>query len=358
MKATCPISGIQYKVTFPAKGETIAVHPMLAGNISTLNLINWYVGDWANGRMKPEQVHLLGLALLQKLPVESIAFPVMDTTSLWLTNKVWNANMERLARLAGKLEGRNRKFRMLSTFRLGLDTVDSLKDWITDLQIFLDDASQPITEKAKELNRASYKAITETSASTVASLLVPEQVDYMILRALNSSPLTNSESRALPVVLADWANKVTEFPSSNRTKWSRIIQIIFDQDYIGKILVSDINLLQVRALEEHLVLNTPTEAVGSTHSRLLMDRLTKVIPVIEDFSPTIVTKRRVNAGNNGVIDALLGTGQVTNQTRQDSQDKTTGDNDNTGTNQISKTSQPRMTLQEKLALRLAGGKSQ
>lgn len=336
MKVICPTSGIQYSVATPVKGHAVSIHPILSGSIKTEDLSVWYVKDWATGELSPEHTHILGLALLQKLPVESIAFPPLSELEIPVVCKVWNANIERMVRLARKLEGRGRKFRGLSLFRLGLDTITALPSWLTDLEVSLSLASEPISEKAKELNRASYKAVVETSASTVASLLEPEQVDNMVLRALKSSPLSTSEGRALPVVLADWANKVTDFPGAVKTSWMKIIQVIFHQDYISQILMTSIKLEQIRALEEHLVLNTPTEAVGTSHSTLLMKRIADVIPVIEDFSPQVVTKRRVNAGNNGVIDALLGVEGKVAETKP------------------AILAGPRMTLAEKLAARLAG----
>lgn len=344
MKVTCPISGITYTVATPVKGHAVSIHPMLSG-LKVSDLATWYLKDWATGELTPEHTHLLGLALLQKLPIDTVAFPPLQIEELEVCCKVWHANMERLTRLAGKLERRDRKFRFLSQFRLGLDTIATLPAWLTDLHDQLSLSSEPISEKAKELNRASYKAVVETSASTVASLLEPEQVENMVVRALKNSPLSNSEGRALPVVLADWANKVSDFPGAVRTRWMKIIQVIFHQDYIGQILMSDIKLDQIRALEEHLRCNTPIEAVGTSHSSLLMLRIAAVIPVIEDFSPDIVTKRRVNAGNNGVIDALLG--------------DSAGAGGRAGAiaHNLAKptmSTEPKQTLAEKLAARMAG----
>lgn len=344
MKVNCNVSGVTYTLPSPAMGTSVSTHPMLSASIRTINLVQWYVGDWAKGNLDDSHVHLLGLALASKLPVDSIAFPPMQERELEACAKVWHANIERMVRLAGKLESRGRKFRGLDTFRLGMDTIGNFPSWLSVLETCLSLSSEPISEKAKELNRASYKTLVETSAATVASLLEPEQVENMVLRALKSSPLSTSEGRALPVVLADWAAKVTSFPANVTTRWQKMIQVIFHTDYINQILMSDMSVLQIRALEEHLVLNTPIEAVGSSHSRLLMERLAAVIPVIEDFSPEIGGKRKSSVGNAGVIDALLGSGEVETKT---SVVAGTGAVTGTGTG-----AKP-MTLSERLALRLA-----
>src|SRR5690606_36595828 len=42
------------------------------------------------------------------------------------------------------------------------------------------------------------------------------------------------------------------------------------------------------------LLNTPAEAVGTSHSTLIMRRLGEVIPVLEDFNPVISKRRKVD----------------------------------------------------------------
>ena len=349
MKVTCPISGIHYSVTMPVRGTSVAVHPMLSSSVRVVNLVDWYLKDWTTGELSPEVVHLLGIAFVQKLPIESIAFAPLGERELEVLGKTWASNMERAAKLAAKLESRGRQFRRLQRFVLNAETAHCLGEWLKDLEVAVSLSSEPISEKAKELNRAAYKTLVDSSSSTVARLLEPEQVENMILRSLNDSPLTGSEVKALPVVLADWANKVTSFPSNQATRYQRIIQTIFDGDYINKILMSDITVIQIRALEEHLVLNTPSQAVGTSHSRLLMDRLHKVIPVIEDFSPELVSRRK-GAGEDSLLGALMGDTEGSSVlVPSKSQSPAVS-----GSAAQSKSTGKPMTLAEKLAARIAG----
>lgn len=352
MKAICPISGIKYTVTSPIRGMTVAPHPMLAGNIPVVNLIAWFMDDWAKGDLPKEQSHLFGLALLQKLPVHSIAFAPLEESNLVTLERVWLANIEKLAKVAVKLEGRNREFRRLSRFVVSADTIGNLGDWIADLSTELSITSAPISEKAKELNRGAYKAIVDSSSASVAKLLEPEQVEALIVRALADSPLSSSEVKSLPVVMADWAAKVTEFPNNVASRWKRILEIVFHGDYINQILMSDVNLVQIKAMEEHILLNTPTAAVGTSHSRLLMARIAEVIPVIEDFNPTIVSKRK-GSGDN-LIDALMGGDGTCGVGVGNGAKETSPTKSSVNSSEISP-NKP-MTLAERLALRLANAK--
>jgi len=194
----------------------------------------------------------------------------------------------------------------------------------------------PISDKAKELNRASYKAGTEITARGISQYLGAEEIDGIVLRALRDSPLAKAEAKALPVIIADWAAKVTEFPSHCNTKWQRIIQTIFDTDFVNKILMSDITLEQVKAIEEHMQLSTPAHAVSTSHSSLLMSRLAVVIPVLEDFSPAISSRKKVDEAK--LNSALLGI-EPSEIAVSANKPVPTG---------------PKMTLTERLALRMSG----
>jgi hypothetical protein len=342
MKVNCPTSGISYIIPTPVRGQSVSIHPMLSRSIKVADLVSWYVADWAQGKLAIEQTHLLGLAFLQKLPVESIAFSPLTDADLDSLDKLWCANMEKLAKLAARLEGRAREFRRLPRFVMSEATASNLPEWLGYLETELAITSAPISDKAKELNKQNYKALVESSSATVSMLLEPEQVESMVIRALNESLLTASETKALPVVIADWANKVTEFPRNLSPKWQRIVQIIFHGDYINQILMSDITLDQIKAVEEHLVLNTPSSAVGTSHSSLLMKRIGEVIPVIEDFNPGKAYNRK--GTGDAIANALFGEAGNTAAVHQYRSHNTAA----------SSTGGPKLTLAEKLALRLAG----
>lgn len=330
MKVTCPISGVTYILTAPVRGHATHPHPMLSAGIKTSQLHDWYLADWIKGDLPAIETHLLGCAYLLKLPVESVN--IVDASgNLPVFDRFWSGNMEKLAKLATRLEGKVVKARNLPRMVVNADTITNLPDWLDTLQSQIQWESMPVSEKAKELNRESYKVSTEVSGRTISQYLDSSQTDEIVLRALRSSPLAKSEQKALPVILADWAGKVTDFPAHSRTRWHRVIQTIFQDNYIDQILMSDMTVEQVKAIEEHMKLNTPEHAVGTSHSSLLMQRLSVVIPVLEDFSPAISSRKKVDDAQLNA--ALMG------ETVKSATVQSTG---------------PKMTLAERLAARLAG----
>lgn len=338
MKVTCPISGVITVLTTPIRGHATHAHAMLSASIKCAKLAEWYLEPWAKGDLPATETHLLGCAYLLKLPLASISIAPLSEDTLAKWDKFWSANMEKLAKLAMRLEGKEVNYKYLPKLAVTMDTISALPDWIADLEFAINASSAPISDKAKELNRASYKAGTE-SANNPSKYLAEDQIEQVVRRALNGSLLTSNESKALPVILSDWALKVTEFPEHTKMRWQRIIQVIFNTDYINQILMSDIKLEQVKALEEHLILNTPMHAVGTSHSSILMDRLSKVIPVFEDFSPAISARKKGNADN---VLELLGDDSAVTQQRASAASVTV----NAATNKP-------MTLTERLALRMA-----
>lgn len=334
MKVTCPISGISYVLSKPVRGHALSPHPMLSSSIKVSQLTEWYLADWAKGDLPETETHLLGIAYLLKLPVESVAMSVIASDELEVFDKFWSSIMEKLVKLATKLDGKVVAMRRLPKMVVNHQTLAFLPDWLETLASELGNASMPISDKAKELNRASYKVGTEVSGRTISQYLDTGEIDGIVLRALRASPLAASEAKALPVILADWALKVSDFPSHSRTRWQRVIQTVFQPDYVNKILMSDITLDQVKAIEEHMKLNTPAHAVGTSHSSLLMSRLAEVIPVLEDFAPAISSRKKVN--ESALNDALMGAA-VNGATSGPLAGQSTG---------------PKMTLAERLALRM------
>lgn len=303
MKVICPTSGIKYTITTPIRGHAISQHPMLSASIKVAQLNEWYLDDWIKGDLQPVETHLLGVAYLQRLPLESIHIQPIDETKLEKWDAFWSGNLERLARLAAKLENKDSMYRRLPKFVVSGDTMRFLPDWLDSLESEMGYNSQPVSEKAKELNRSSYKFIADNSSQAI-KLLEPDEIDGIVLRALRNSPLSGNESKALPVIVSDWARKVTEFPENCKMKYQRIIMTIFDPDAINKVLMSDIKLHEVVALQDHLMLNTPPHAVGTSHSQILMAKLENFIPVFADFSPMISARKKVN--EDSLVAALDG----------------------------------------------------
>lgn len=305
MKVICPISGITFAVQHPIRGSVSAVHPLLAAPVTAEKLTDWYLKDWAEGNLSATDTHLFGLALLQKLPVTEIKLPELNQETTEATEQFWAGNIEKIAGLAVRLDSRPSLKSKLPHIRVTQATFSAIPDWLKDVTNELNYRSLPISEKAKELNRESYKASTESSAVAATKLLEPDQIENLVLRALRGSPLTTGEGKALPVILSDWANKVAPFPQHTTIRWQRAIQTIFHTDYINQMLMSDVKLDTVKALEDHLMENSPTFAVGTTHHTILMQRLAAVIPVLEDFSPVVSARKKVS--EDDLVAALDGT---------------------------------------------------
>lgn len=336
MKVTCPISGIQYSISQPVRGHAIAPHPMLAESIKVAQLAEWYVEDWVAGNLDEMLAHILGVALLAKLPVDSICLTGLTNADLPKLSKLWSGSIEKLLKLASRLEGRKSKISRLPSFTANLETISNMPEWLKELESELNYASQPISDKAKELNRQSYSVKVDTGASS-ARLLDGEEVENLVMRALRGSLLSTTEGRALPVVLSDWALRVTDFPQHSRIRWQKVIQTIFNVDYINMLLMDDVKLEQVKALEEHLMLNIPSFAVGSSHQALLMKRIAEVIPVLEDFSPAVSSRKKFDMGE--LLNALDGSSEATSGAKAPSGARATN-----GTKS--------QTLAEKLAARM------
>lgn len=294
MKVKCPISGIKYTAEFFHRGAPVHPHPIFAETVTAGKINDWYLSDWQDGKLSATETHLLGMSLLCKFPINSLGLPELTDSQLTELQKLWNANLERLSYCARKLDDRKWKLKGLPQINVTLESLSNLPSWISDVRVAIDTYSAPITDKARELNRAQYKVTDNQAGRNVAAMLEPEQVDSLVTRALKGSPLSAGEQKALPVILSDWANKVTEFPGHTKMRWQKLVQLVFAPDFINQILMSDMNAEQVKAFEEHMLLNTPAEAVGTSHSTLIMRRLGEVIPVLEDFNPVISKRRKVD----------------------------------------------------------------
>lgn len=297
MKVTCPISGIKYTLAEPFRGHAIHPHPMLSSTISLAQLTEWYYLPWATGELPAVETHLLGCALLVRLPIKSIGLPVMTDEKLAKWDKFWAANLEKLSKLALRLDKKEIRLSSIPQLVVESETLVLLPEWLQDLEAALNYNSTPVSDKARELNRASYKKSVDSGAASAVKLLDPEELDGLMLRAMRGSPLSGNEARALPVIVSDWARKVTDFPEHSKMLFQRIIITIFDTDAINKVLMSNIKLEQIKALETHMQLNTPAHAVGTAHSRIIMEKLAEFIPVFEMFSPEISSRRNLDEGD-------------------------------------------------------------
>lgn len=307
MKVTCPISGIAYTVLSAFKGSCKHPHPIFSETNTVSYLISNYLEPWSEGVMNEEDTHLLGLAFLLKLPVSTI--PSLPASACQTLSPFWAKYLERLAKLATKLDGKD--FKKLPKLAITLENLPNLPHWIDTLYTEVSLAYSPISEEAKKRNNSRYRSTTEEQGT-----YSPEEIDSIILRGLKKSPLSAKESRTFPKLIANWACNVGAFPTAYvKTEdgrkiviaelWKDIIEKAFSKDGIMEVLSGDVTLADAEELLEYCYCEIPA---GSTHASFLFKKLEEVREVLEEFRsegrPQVV-KAEVFKGSEDDLLALL-----------------------------------------------------
>jgi hypothetical protein len=232
--------------------------------------------------MNEEDTHLLGLALLLKLPLSGT--PTLPASSCNALAPFWNKYLERLAKLAVKLDGKD--FKQLPKLAVTSDSLPNLPHWIDTLHTEVSLAFSPISEEARKRNNSRYRSNTDDRG-----VYSPEEVDSIIIRGLKKSPLSAKESRAFPRLIANWACNVGEFPTAYVTLedgrkiviaelWKDIIERAFSKDGALEILSGDVTLADADELLEYCYCEIPA---GSTHATFLFKKLEEVKEILEEF---------------------------------------------------------------------------
>lgn len=288
MKVTCPISGIPYMVSLPIKGTSIHPHPILSQSISASQLSRTYLEAWSAGTLSTEEIHLLGVALVLKLPVEGTPEFPKSPAECYLP--FWSKYLERLAKLAIKLEGKETT--LLPKLRITPDSLPHLPHWIDTLHTEVSVLFSPISEEAKKRNRDSYRTFLISSDSASAKGTYDQaDIDSIITRGLKGSLLKGKESKDFPHLMAVWASNVGQFPTAYVTledgrkltidkHWRDIIAKTFMKDGIYEVLGGDITLADVDELLEYCYDEIP---VGTLHASCLFKKLEEVREVLEEF---------------------------------------------------------------------------
>lgn len=282
MKVFCPISGISYQVPGGFNGTSVHPHPILAESLSVQRLISSYLEPWSQGVMSQEDTHLLGLAFLLKLPVSSV--PALPKDSYLTLNAFWDKYLERLSKLALKLEGKD--FKQLPKLAVTIETLPALPHWIDTLHTEVSLAFSPISEEAKKRNNPRHRTNSDDKG-----VYTQEEIDSIIIRGLKKSPLSAKESRTFPTLIAAWACKVGEFPTAYVTQengrkiviadlWKDIIERAFSKEGTVEILGGDVTLADAEELLEHCYCEIP---VGTVHASYLFKKLEEVKDILEEF---------------------------------------------------------------------------
>lgn len=273
MKLYCPKSGVTYH-TSCGYGHGQATHPIF--QISTKKLLDQNLEHTWNAKLPPEDVHLLGAALLDKLPV--IWDSPLDIENC---KKVWAANMEKLAATVLRID--SRVINNLPKFRVTKETrnLSTLSAYLSEISTVLND---------------SFSAFKE-STSTFTMDYNRHTAEESIVRTLRTVLDTAGRKKKLPNLMADWACDVGEFPKTLITieigkpkitlaeHWKSIITRIFSYKSLSEILSDTITLGDIEELIEHCECNIE---LGSLHSLSLFKRLRETKEVIQEFrSPAL-----------------------------------------------------------------------
>lgn len=288
MKVTCPITQVSYLVSPPSSSpagcKVSHPHPILSSSIPVSALLATYLEPWAAGQLNPEETQLFGAALICKLPLARTPhFPSPEVMA-----PIWAKYLERLTKLALKLEGKEST--LLPHLSITPETISSLPGMIDTLFTETNILFSPISEEAKKRNKQyQINLILEAEVST--NQMTQEEIDSLILRGLKGSNLSATESKKFPKLMASWACSVGEFPTAHvttesgrkiriDTHWKSIIVSAFSSDGMHAILSEDVNLGDIEDLLEHCSTEIP---VGTIHASQLFKKLETLKEILEEF---------------------------------------------------------------------------
>lgn len=291
MHIRCPISGV-VSVLFDKVTATItAPHPMLS--ISTTELLSEIYPAYKNGLLTPDTIHVFGISLIQKLPIEGTISLVTSNTEQY--QPFWESQIPKLIPLCRRLDGRG--FKNLPTIRVTIESLPHLPYWIDELHDALTYASLPISEEARRLNREAYKSSFLNEKLNLGEVPVTswseEEKDSLILRAIRGSVLTTKEQLAFPQLIADWADKETKFPltsirlkdgkkTTQKSIWQNIItkSIRAGSSYLD-LISGEFTLDDIQDLEAHLLCGLRGSSI---QSKFLFEKLKEATEILEEFT--------------------------------------------------------------------------
>ena len=294
MKLICPYTAVSYK-TSVGYGHGKVPHPIFglpAGELVSQNLDAFIVGE-----LTKEELHLLGSALLAKLPV------IWDTAlDVQACVPKWQAHIERLA--ATVLRYVDRGADDLPEYRICKDTEN-----LSNLGVYLSAVNDAIS------NCQPWGTVDPLDPETSSSYL-RDEAEEMILKLLRTASTKASASRELPSLMADWAADVGNFPDTAitlledktttlRAHWKFIIKRLFESKSPVEILSDNITVGDVAELTEQCESNID---IGSIHSLALFKKLRQAQSILDEFSsPARLADIKVAAASkSGDLASLLG----------------------------------------------------
>lgn len=313
MEIKCPLSGITYAVNSFLSLDTFS-HPHPVFSVSTPALINSLLPKFIEASIFSTEVHLVGCALLNKLPIHSWDVPLADFSPRDGWEVFWQKNIQKLAVIVKRIEGKN--IGKLPSFAIRApkegepEILSNLPAWIDDAHQAISEYYAVITPEAQKRNAEFRENLREQSYESQA------YCEQVITRKLMGSMLSKKDEKNFPELIADWAAKVGKFPLSYFTKangkktsvkefWKSIIREAFaasaSKGYIN-LITSDVNQADLEELLEHCYEHIPA---GTVQAHALFEELQGIKEMLGDFKGTQAVTTMVFTGTPDLA-ALLG----------------------------------------------------
>lgn len=287
MKLICPYSGISY--TTIGYGHGRAPHPIFYIPIKTL--VQQQLEPFMIGKLDRIETHLLGCALLQKLPI-------LWQCTIYIDNwePVWPTFIDKLAAIA--LSYDPRKLEQLPQFRLDNYNSDP----------------KAVTFYVKQLN--------EVSLGIGASATRYDNGESIGALRLLRNAINNVDSGAkLPIIMSNWAATVghfpnTTFPISGSTAscmklseyWKHIIRLAFSSISPMDILNREDGIrIEAADIEELLEHCEQYIEYGSLHSIVLFKKLRHANLIVSELRSGIATPHPTPQDKYGISDNISDT---------------------------------------------------
>lgn len=275
MKLKCPISGVAWTVAQPLAGEGKAVHPMLSPCLSANYLSETYLPIWATGNMSLAEAHLLAMAFLLKLPLEST--PELQVAHTHRLASTFTQSMQLLAKLAIKCETFS-ALKSLPKFRFNPNEPATLKSYLETLDGAIKVATASITPEARQANR-------------LARLLTTTDVDSILHRGLRGSPLTKRDRGTFQRGLLQFIERIKPFPTATILRkdgrkipqcqvWRDLLTTIFEEAGIYAIIGAGFTIDETEDLRDWLYDNIPND---TTHASAIFKAVNEALDLLEEF---------------------------------------------------------------------------
>ena len=299
MKLICPYTAISYKTSI-GYGHGKVPHPIFG--LPTGELVSQNLDPFIVGSLSGEEIHLLGCALLAKLPVIWDVALDMD-----ICIPKWKAHIERLAATVLRYVDKgasNAKGHDLPEYRICIATEN-----LANLNVYLSAVNEAIS------GQQPWGTVDPLDPDTGSSYL-RDEAEEMILKLLRTVSNRASATKELPALMADWAADVGDFPDTSikllegktstlKAHWKFIIKRLFESKSPVEILSDHVTVGDIAELIEQCESHID---IGSIHSLALFKKLRQAQSILDEFSSParLADIKVVAAAKSGNLADLLG----------------------------------------------------